>query len=104
MGLRVEVDETDVEAQLGQRRPQVDGGGRLAHPTLLIHQRNDPHISHLREASTPTASVPRPTIIKTHRGKATNGSFRSSPWHGLPARVRCTQRYLSVLRQGSKKR
>src|SRR5690606_11174783 len=40
--LRVEVDQQDPPAVLRQRRPQVDGGGGLAHPTLLVGHRDDP--------------------------------------------------------------
>ena len=39
--LRVEVHQQHLAAQLGECRAQVDGGGGLAHPTLLVAHRHN---------------------------------------------------------------
>ena len=41
VALRVEVDEDDLAAQLGQGGAQVDGGRGLAHAALLVDDRDD---------------------------------------------------------------
>jgi hypothetical protein len=41
VSLRVEVDQDHLPAQLGHRRAQVDGGGRLAHAALLVDHGDD---------------------------------------------------------------
>ena len=40
VGLRVHVDAQDTVTELGQRASQIDGGGRLAHATLLVRDRD----------------------------------------------------------------
>lgn len=42
VALRVEVDDEDPLAELGQRRRDVDGGGRLPDPALLVGDHEDP--------------------------------------------------------------
>ena len=39
--LRIEVDDEDPAPALGQSRPEIDGGGRLADPALLIAHGDD---------------------------------------------------------------
>ena len=39
--LRVEVDQQHAAPVLGERGAQVDGGGGLAHPALLVADRDD---------------------------------------------------------------
>jgi len=49
--LRVEVDEQDLPFGRGERRREVDGGGRLSDSALLIRDCEDParhHSSHRR--------------------------------------------------------
>ena len=43
VGLRVEVEDADALAALGQGRRQVDRGGRLADAALLIDDRDPSH-------------------------------------------------------------
>ena len=43
--LGVEVDEQHLAAELRQRRPEVDGGRRLADATLLVAHRDDPCVA-----------------------------------------------------------
>jgi hypothetical protein len=40
--LRIEVDQQDTALGSRQRRREIDGGGRLADPTFLICDSDDP--------------------------------------------------------------
>ena len=50
VALGVEVDDQDPEAELGQGGTEVDRGGGLAHPTLLVGHGHDPRRAALRRS------------------------------------------------------
>ena len=77
IALRIQVDDQDAQAVLSQAGGQVDGGGRLADPALLVGDRQDP------AARRPRPGLPVGQASHAHRG------LRSSPDRG----VRLVARY-----------
>ena len=61
VALRVEVDDQDLPTELGEGGTQIDGRRRLADPTLLVGDREDPAAT--REPTRPA----RPCLIRRVR-------------------------------------
>ena len=84
VALRVEVDHEHAVARFGERGAQVDGGGGLAHPALLVGDRDDPRERQLaggfvrvRRPSRPGPAVRSPHGRRGRRRASASGAAMS---------------------------